>query len=228
MSYVAITNGLRNEVRAAINTMRNAEAVEAKEPPRPPGGFTGEEPWLRPKLWGALLGTEWERHELLTIQNEGSKSACFRILDLSERFVVSVSFVVQQMPKHVMVDENGSWDYNPDIDVSTQDDPYFAAKAAHTIEQTEISERWTTVQKDVDHFLQGCKSLNEGLKLWPDLARYVPKERLDKVAEKTARATPTKEPSEAVKRLAAMDMSAITTSTVLARMASANTAGSGA
>lgn len=82
----------------------------------------------------------------------------------------------------------------------------------------EITERWSKVQSQVLSFLDNCKSLNEAVKLWPDVLRYVPdeyKERLERKAVKVVKE------SAALAALKEIDLDAVTTSTVLARMAGA-------
>lgn len=55
---------------------------------------------------------------------------------------------------------------------------------AHTRLHREIDARWQKVSNDVSIFLDKCKSLNEALKLWPDLRIYVSKEHLERLEEK--------------------------------------------
>ena len=65
-------------------------------------------------------------------------------------------------------------------------------------------------------FLEACKSLNEGLKLWPDLKYYIPEQYLKKVAEKVEKK---KRPSEALDALKEIDVDQIVANAVMARMA---------
>lgn len=83
--------------------------------------------------------------------------------------------------------------------------------------QYECSDRWEAVIRQVTGFLDKCKSLNEAVKLWPDLRRYVPADlqrRLDLKPEREKT-----DASSAAEALKAIDMDAVNTSTVLARMA---------
>ena len=83
----------------------------------------------------------------------------------------------------------------------------------------ECQDRWDKVKKQMTTFVEQCKSLNEAVKLFPDLRRYLNKnllERLDAKVTKTKSAE-----SDAAKALASLDVEALNASTVLARMAGA-------
>ena len=79
-----------------------------------------------------------------------------------------------------------------------------------------IEERYKKVKKDVTSFLESCKSLNEAVKLWPDIRTYIDKhylERLDKVAEKSE---PKK--TNAMEVLSQIDIDAVQATAVAARL----------
>lgn len=82
----------------------------------------------------------------------------------------------------------------------------------------ECKTRWETAINQVNKFLNAAKSLNEAVKLWPDLRRYLDDDTLKRLDAKTER---TKTASAAADVLATVDIDAINTSTVLARMAGA-------
>jgi hypothetical protein len=42
-------------------------------------------------------------------------------------------------------------------------------------------DKWAKIKKQVIEFLENCKSLNEGLKLWPDLRLYIDQQFIEKV-----------------------------------------------
>jgi len=64
-----------------------------------------------------------------------------------------------------------------------------------------------------------CKSLNEAIKLWPDVQRYVPKQFLDRVAKKAEKSAGAA--SQGAEALKGIDVDMVNTSVVLARMAGA-------
>lgn len=82
----------------------------------------------------------------------------------------------------------------------------------------ECETRWATATNQVKKFLNAAKSLNEAVKLWPDLRRYIDDDTLTRLDAKTER---TKTASAAADVLATVDIDAINTNTVLARMAGA-------
>ncbi len=82
----------------------------------------------------------------------------------------------------------------------------------------DIVDRWKKVRNEVTQFLESAKSLNEALKLWPQLEIYVPKSLMEKVMEKR---TVTKGESKAAEMLKQMDVDAAVASATLARMAQA-------
>ena len=84
--------------------------------------------------------------------------------------------------------------------------------------QSELITRWQKVQNQVMGFLESCKSLNEAVKLWPDVERYIPLETMVKLRHKNEKA---ERASTALDALRALDLDAINTSAVLHRMAGA-------
>lgn len=97
--------------------------------------------------------------------------------------------------------------------------PLLAEFAEAHKNRLECSKRWDAVNAQVGNFLNSCKSANEAVKLWPDVARYLSKKTLDKVNEKSAKQV--KDASSALAALQAIDIDQANTSAVLARMAGA-------
>lgn len=83
----------------------------------------------------------------------------------------------------------------------------------------DIRNRWDGIQNQVRDFLKNCKSLNEALKLWPELEHYIPKDYVERVLEKRQRSTPVA--SKAAEILGQIDTQAVVASAVIARMAGA-------
>ena len=218
MAYVAITTRFQDHIQGRIHHLERIEQAGSPEPVAPV--FTGEEPWLAAKLWGVLHGTPFERHPDLTVHSERGTYFDIRQLQDDGRHVEERAVLqCANLPRHVQIDCDGSKNYGYTIDVDGSEHPYFGEIIAYNINRKEIAARWAAVQTQVSGFLNACKSLNEALKLWPDLRRYVGAEYLAKVAEKAEK--PVKDQSAALARLAAMDMENIAVSNVLARMAGA-------
>jgi DNA polymerase elongation subunit (family B) len=106
-----------------------------------------------------------------------------------------------------------------DLKIDTGLHPLLIEARDLAVLRRECSKRWTKVQDQVLKFLGSCKSLNEAIKLWPDVRRYIPKDYLKRVDTKVEK---TKTKSSGADALAGMDMDMVNTSLVLARMAGAS------
>lgn len=87
------------------------------------------------------------------------------------------------------------------------------------VARDECAQRWAAVEKQVMGFIEKCKSLNEAVKLWPDLRRYVDRDYIERLDKKVERTKP--EASAAAAALKDMDVDLVNSSVVLARMAGA-------
>jgi hypothetical protein len=97
--------------------------------------------------------------------------------------------------------------------------PSFNTWVEYETRRLECTTRWAGIIKQVTEFVKAAKSINEAVKLWPDLRRYLDdetRERLDKKIERSATAA-----SEAAALLSKLDTETINTSTVIARMSGA-------
>jgi hypothetical protein len=219
MSYVAITQRLTNEIANAIHKMAAAEVSGEKEPEE--SVLSGAEDWLAPKLWGVLHGTQFERHSDLTCS---TREISFQITDCYDGRAggYNVSLSCAGVPRWHFTDKDGATRYSfQPIPVTRSTHPYFEAYSNHMRACKEINARWEEVKKQIIDFLGACKSVNEAVKLWPDIGRYLSADVKKKIEEKTEK--PKRDSSEAMAKLAAMDVEKITTSTVLARLVSAGT-----
>jgi hypothetical protein len=70
-------------------------------------------------------------------------------------------------------------------------------------------------------FLQHCKSLNEALKLWPDIRIYIPQRYLDKAETVTKKAKAAE--STALEHLKSIDTDNAVASAVMLRMRESST-----
>jgi hypothetical protein len=105
--------------------------------------------------------------------------------------------------------------YAPDID-APESDTRFAEVRMRLIQVNEVYKRWKSVKEQVIDFLSECKSLNEAVKLYPDIVHYVPATVLSKLNEQKVRAA--KDVSAAAAKLAEMDTTALSAAPVLARI----------
>jgi len=82
----------------------------------------------------------------------------------------------------------------------------------------EVKQRWKKVSEEIVKFLQNCKSLNEALKLWPDVRIYIPQEFIVRVEHKVERSAAT---STALDVLKSIDTDGAVAAAVGARLAAA-------
>ena len=113
----------------------------------------------------------------------------------------------------------GSDTYNLRAVVS-REHPAVAPHAAYDVEIRRVTRRWAKIRDDVITFLRSCKSLNEALKLWPDVRIYVPQSYLSRAEEKTAKAKAAE--SKALEVLKSIDTDAAISSAVMVRILEAN------
>jgi hypothetical protein len=90
----------------------------------------------------------------------------------------------------------------------------------HAQEQRVINNKWKKVTEDVMSFLDSCKSLNEALKLWPDLRVYIPDDYINKAEEKTVKAKAAE--SKAMEILKQIDTDHAISSAVMVRILEAS------
>lgn len=219
MAFVGITAQMCNEVRNKIQDMSRAEIAQLGESPAQSIQITGDEPWLKDMVWEghanlievlppkwlhkpesadlyfyATLSTGKEKHIANKRMRDFDKFPLPPIYRNSNYPIVSVYF----------------GDNVPEV---FKDTVVFMEK------RSEIEQRWQKVMDNVGKFLQNCKSLNEALKLWPDLRIYIPQHYIDRVNKKSERKE--KQESNAAAVLAEIDTNEIHASAVIARMSGA-------
>lgn len=64
------------------------------------------------------------------------------------------------------------------------DDPFVKDWMDYKITIRDVNLKWDKLTKQVITFVEGCKSLNEALKLWPDVKLYVPNKYMERVEKK--------------------------------------------
>jgi hypothetical protein len=221
--YVATSKTLLGAIENRIEHLSRTEQ-KSLAPPVAPAMKLVDQPWLRKITWGVLFGSEFEMHP--SLRGRSPKTVRLHITELDALLPgrkpdeVDLGFSVEDTAQYF-------YEYQTH-QVSREAHPYLGEWADNHLVRMECINRWLGIGKKVRLFLDNCKSLNEALKLWPDLAHYVPKEYLDKVNAKTE--AKKSGPSEAaLAALKAIDTDVVAQSNVLARMAGApGVAGSGA
>jgi hypothetical protein len=213
MAYVAISNALINDVEANINKLHGAEASTL---PALKFDSPSAELWdhLLTKLWAPVAHL---RTELTPYDTNSNVTAALNVpKEDKEKRIIGITFGDRKVP---CISKAGMGYYsNLQVTVTEEDHPEFAAYAAAQRVHDECQQRWVGIRNKVVHFLENCKSLNEAVKLWPDVLRYVGQEYKDRMTKTVEKA---KKDSGALEALRAIDLDTVASSTVIARMAGA-------
>lgn len=218
MAYVPISDRLTYAVNNYINQMRNTEVantlpaaitwpdLKITEDDQLFNAVWAPAPELRGKLpdkWLADYGALWVIVRLVSEKGE----------TLAEEENEYKPYGPLRLPVAV-----GSAAYRSYAKiVAPKDDTRFDTVRAQLKARHEIFSRWEGVNKQVIEYLRSAKSLNEAVKLFPDITNFIPKEFLSKLNEKKVAAA--KEVSGAMKKLGELDLSALQAAPVIARIA---------
>lgn len=179
MAYVAVSNQLKYDIRNKIYRMRHLEIHGLGEQPQIVP--TREE--LEAGYWGNYLPLKDQipGHWKETVGQ--IRVDAFNGHDM----------VYSQYYNHSYMDGPPRRDKMAKIVLHAGDprvDKYLKWKS----EVKDISDRWEKVENTIMSFLNTCKSVNEALKLMPELAHYLDKDVIDRVNRKVEK----KKGSEAV------------------------------
>ena len=211
MAYVAISTQLRSDVAHAVSRLKDNEIATLKRPQ--PLNFTILPPEAMALVWGEYLHLkdvipdEWKRKGndvVFTYRGErenGDRISASARIDTLEKFFAPPGF-----NSYVTLD-------------TMEGNPYIAPFWEYEVQAHDIKMRWNKVRDEVSAFLLKCKSLNEALKLWPDIKHYIPADYMERVNKKSEKAA-AKE-SEAMEFLKNMDTDGALAALVMARMATA-------
>ena len=210
MAYVSISSDLRSAVRSNIDNMRRMEKDGIKMPEViQDKTMAGDTQAMEQLVWGAhyplkaMMPKEWLRE---------TESVNFRTNIMFENGEKQkVSFRVDFKPK--MITPPNADRYGYDVDLPA-DHPSIPDLTAYYTEMRSIEKRWKDVGHQIMEFLGACKSLNEALKLWPDVRIYIPKQFLERVERKVERTT-NSGGAEAIKKV---DTDAAVSAAAIARM----------
>ncbi len=202
MSYVAISAAFINDVKSKLRQMRNKEVSAI--------------PSLDYKISNTrtdLVGWAWGKH--LHLMEQMPASWCQKIsstnlrIDKADR---QLRMNVDIVPPLVTPPGPG-----PSGMLSVlADDPEIKPFVDHEQTLHEINQRWNKVDEQIVSFFKKCKSVNEALKLWPQIDMYIPSQYISRVNEKKERSSGG--PSEAAEALKALDTDHLTTAAVISRM----------
>lgn len=201
--FVGITKTLLSSVEHKIGVMKEAELASV---PATSVAYQGTEPWVLPLLWGPYLElrtkmpSDWKSQIKQCAVGVAYKNLEFRV-------IINFANPVESPP--------GYGGYGPAKVLGTLDASLVQEYLDNVIERNEIKAKWDKVAEDINRFLQRCKSLNEALKLWPQVAAYIPQDYLAKIDEKREKKQSKSNAAEALKSL---DTEGLTAAAVTARI----------
>jgi hypothetical protein len=213
--YVAISGKLKDCVNRSIDTLRNAEMETTKVavPSVDPITTFGMQ-----LIWQSAVGiADKVPHAWLRKQDFMNVTAS---LTRENGTSFNNTFTLRMTKEVGMPPDTGGYGNYRTLTPEEARAPEFAEYFASVLASDEIKQRWDKIRAQVNTFLDECKSLNEALKLWPQLNMYVPKDYLDRVAEKVEAKPKESRAADALKNL---DTNLAVSSAVIARMSGAST-----
>lgn len=231
MAYVANSDSLRNDIKSRLQALANAELNTVLPADDYLEKKIAEDAAFKLLVQTAFINKLWEgKEDIRAIAGDRLNNPSFSgslqlylVFADGTKMPRYVAFPIAQgtVPSFALSGRSGSYIEPPSVTINSPETmhPYFVEAQASAAARKECEDRWNKVRTQVIDFVQKCKSLNEALKLWPDLAKYVPDEYIERVNKKAERSKPAE--SDAAKALAAMDMDAVAASVTLARMAGA-------
>lgn len=220
MSYVSISRDLTSEVGTFIRNLANTELNSMSNFDRIVEDAKTDDAFkqmLDNILWGEYLDLQPRLEKFSTKCRLDIAIACTRTIadGTFDTFTQELRIDNVSVP---LTRKSNTYGYL-DVAIDPNTHPLLLEARDLALLRRECSKRWEKVQDQVTKFLGSCKSLNEAIKLWPDVRRYVPSDYLKRVDTKVEK---TKTKSSGADALAGMDMDMVNTSLVLARMAGAS------
>jgi hypothetical protein len=210
MAYVAITKTLRDEMKNTIYRLREAEVNSMPDPVVIARTVSSTEACME-LVMGKLWGSEADLRERL---DKYSQKRSVRVVVDGPNSSIQFDINVNQ-PCIINCDR-----YSTHVLTLNGADTVMFNEALEARQgRNEATNRWNGVESQVLAFMESCKSLNEAVKLWPDVQRYIPKDYIERLGQKTEKQA--RDMSNVLEALKAIDMDSVHTSTVLARMAGA-------
>ena len=183
MAYVAISGELRDSIRRNIQAMgrRELNAAPPYEKHEVVQQITDHHYQL---LWGEFVHLKDQMPQGWLRFTEALYLKADREIDEDKR-TVSATIAYSFPNKIAAPPSTETWGKRISVSESY---PGMKELLNASQQRLEINARWEKVQSDVLRFISNCKSLNEALKLWPDLRVYIPQNYLDRVDQKVAKA----------------------------------------
>ena len=199
MAYVAISGELIKRVSHKIANMRTKELKTIGE--KPCNKFDENSPYFLSLVWGEDL------HLKDTLPKRFmSKTDSFGVIYKNPNYREWIYFQNPLVtPPYCSSAIDGiDWEHPELVELKKWLDT-----------QDEIEQRWRKTTKDVTGFLEKCKSLNEAVKLWPDVEAYIDGFDMSRVNAKKEK---TEKVNEAMEALKSLDTDTLTANAVIARI----------
>jgi len=179
MAYVAISFDLRDNVRRNIEAMRRRE-LHAAAPKEKTESIRSHQitPQHLELVWGEhlhlknVIPQKWYRK----VQNVYLKAER-KIGDTDVSATLTYEF-----PDTIPAPPGSEHYIRKDVG---EEFPGMKELLDAAVSRREIELGWNKVHDQVTTFIKNCKSLNEALKLWPDVKLYIPQNYLERVEQKT-------------------------------------------
>lgn len=217
MAYVGITPTLMYRIRQRIESLERAELNLC---PSEELNITGNESWFEEAMWGNTLALrdqvppDWfatSRQFLVQFSNIPDPTGATADKHYFE--------YTANLPQEIRFPPNARNRHGYLAVCPSTVPPSVAPVIAATFARKEVRQKWEKIRQEVEGFIESCKSLNEAVRLLPQIAPYIPQDYQNKMAEKRTSSRSKSAASEVVKNI---DGDALTAAAVLARMAGAN------
>jgi len=190
MAYVSISRDLINDIKKGMNNMCSAEAESYPEATQSVLVDSFDDRVME-LLWGedkAIMSSipvsfthqvSSIRVNLIVPNEDGT---------VSDSWKSRTEFYIKPNAGVFVAPNRESNPTELTINSLAIDDPFVKEWMDYKIIIRDINLKWDKLTRQVTTFIEGCKSLNEALKLWPDVRLYIPikyMERIEKKVEKS-------------------------------------------
>ena len=213
MAYVAISGELKTSVKEQIRNLERKDVGAIPDVPSSVSLDTIPED-LKDKVWGkhrhleAMMPKDWKVYR---------DDLTLKVKFVSDDSIVHNTTFEVMFKGDTLPCPPNTRPYSFAVEV----DEYYPMVAEYLVYRKKVAEvetRWNKVKVDVMKFLENCKSLNEAIKLWPDIRIYIPKQYIERIEKKAERAVSN---TSALDILKGIDTDGAVAAAIGARLASA-------